>query len=164
VPQPFARLSSTLSRLDLSADDFTDLWLARFDLPVRVQDRPDNHYLILDPALTILVADDDYLRATRLTPAEVLGRPFFGVYPDSPANPDQTATRLRAVLARLLSGGPTGEMSRHRYDLRLPDGTFTARWWRVHNFPLADAGGRVRGVLHTARPDPAPFHAASGHE
>ncbi len=85
--------------------------------------------VVLDPSLElrVLAASDAYLRATRTSRENAIGRPFFEVFPKSEEEPRSTgAGSLRAALDRVLATGK-------------PDAL---------NTPVLSADGKVRYIIH----------------
>ena len=107
-------------------------------------------YLLLDETLTIQAANDAYLHATARDAEEIVGRFMFDAFPDNPADPTASGTRnLAASLNMVLRRNAAHAMPIQRYDVA-PTGSavFVPKTWSPTNSPIADARGRVAGVLH----------------
>lgn len=107
-------------------------------------------YLLLDDTLTIQAANDAYLHATARDAEEIVGRFMFDAFPDNPADPTASGTRnLAASLDMVLRRNSAHAMPIQRYDVA-PTGSavFVPKTWSPTNSPIADARGRVAGVLH----------------
>ncbi|SAK47596.1 histidine kinase [Caballeronia fortuita] len=109
-----------------------------------------------DADFTILDANDAYLRETVSARADLIGRPVFDAFPDSPADhsADQTtpaAGALRASLQRVIRLRRTDAMALQRYDVpdrANGDGTFIERYWSPINIPFVKADGSVSFIIH----------------
>jgi signal transduction histidine kinase/CheY-like chemotaxis protein len=101
------------------------------------------------PRFTILGASDRYLRATMRTRQELVGRGLFEAFPDNPedANADGVAN-LGASLARVVERREPDAMPIQKYDIALPDGTFTERFWSPVNTPVLGGEGELRYIIH----------------
>ena len=106
-------------------------------------------YLVLTPDLAIVAVSDAYLKATMTKRDEILGRKFFDVFPDNPADPTADgASNLRASLERVRRSGVTETMAIQRYDVRRPDGIFEERYWSPVNSPVFGVDRRLEYIIH----------------
>ncbi len=109
-------------------------------------------YLILTPTLHIVAVSNAYLRATKTSRDEILGRHLFQVFPDNPDDPEASGTRnLRTSLERVLADRVADAMAVQKYDIRKPEsegGGFEERYWSPVNTPVPDADGSVRYIIH----------------
>lgn len=105
-----------------------------------------------DADFTLVAASDAYLRATMTTREGILGRPFFEVFPDNPADPSATGVRnLRASLERALATRSADTMAVQKYDIRHPEdegGGFEERYWSPINTPVLSPEGQVLYLIH----------------
>ncbi len=100
------------------------------------------------PRYTMVAATEARLAATH-TSRDSLGRGLFEVFPDNPDDPGATGmSNLRASLDRVLASRRPDTMAVQKYDIRAPDGTFTAKYWSPKNLPVLSPQGEVRYVLH----------------
>ncbi len=105
--------------------------------------------LVLAPDLTIVAANAAYLAVAMATRAQLIGRPLFEVYPDTPDDPMADGLRnLRASLHQVLTSGVAHTMAPQRYDVRGPDGARVMKHWRPRNLPVMSAAGQVRSIVH----------------
>lgn len=105
-------------------------------------------FLILSPEFEIVGASDAYFAATMTTREALVGRGFFTVFPESPAEPRPTgAASLRASFGRVLETGATDEVGIQRYDLRRPDGAFEERYWNPSTSPVFGADGKIAFLI-----------------
>ncbi len=106
-------------------------------------------YLVLTPALDIAAASHLYLRATMTRSEHLVGRPLFEAFPDNPAEPAATGVaNLRSSLDRVLTTKRADTMPVQKYDIRRPDGTFEARFWRPLNTPVLGPDRTVLYIIH----------------
>ena len=111
-------------------------------------------YLVAAPDadFTLVAVSDAYLRATLTTREGILGRPFFEVFPDNPADPNATGVRnLRASLERAVATRAPDTMAVQKYDIRRPEaegGGFEERYWSPINTPVLSPEGKVLYLLH----------------
>jgi len=110
-------------------------------------------YVVLTPdRFEIVLVSNAYLRATKVTREEILGRNLFDVFPDDPS--DTAATGVRALstsLARVRDTGLPDVMAVQRYPIPRPaaeGGGFEVRYWSPINSPICDAGGRIIFIIH----------------
>lgn len=104
-------------------------------------------YLVLSLTLVIVGASDAYLAATMTSRGEIVGRPFFDVFPHNPAAADATGKQnLEASLQRVLaSGRPDSILQRH--DIRRPDGVFEERHWLATNTPILGRQEEIVSII-----------------
>lgn len=105
--------------------------------------------LLIDADLTIVDANDAYLRELRRDRQALVGRAVFDAFPDGPQplNGAALATSMRGVL----SSGRPDELPLLEYGVEpeVGSGTWTRRWWRVVNTPVRAPDGSVVGLLNT---------------
>lgn len=105
-------------------------------------------YLLLSPKLKILEVNRPFITTSQTRRNEILGCAMFDVFPDNPAAAESDGPLLlSASLGRVLDQGLPDDLPPMRYDLRDPDGSFQARWWKVVNIPVFDEG-RLVSILH----------------
>ncbi|WP_406729486.1 SpoIIE family protein phosphatase [Streptomyces sp. GD-15H] len=108
-------------------------------------------YLVLDPELVIVEANEAYLRATGRTREELLGRYFFDAHPENPADPDADGVHnLQASLQRVMRSKEPDTMAVQKYDIPVSGrpGVFREKWWSPVNTPVLGADGEVQWILH----------------
>lgn len=123
------------------------------DFHVLFESIPGSYLVILpDSAYTIVAVSDAYLRATKTTRQEILGRGIFDVFPDNPDDPHADGvSNLRASLQRVITGKTFDAMAIQKYDIRRPKsegGGFEERYWSPRNFPLLNEAGAVSQIIH----------------
>ncbi|SDQ13445.1 SpoIIE family protein phosphatase [Quadrisphaera sp. DSM 44207] len=107
-------------------------------------------FLVLDPGLVIVEANDAYCRATGRRREDLVGRPMFEAFPDNPEDPTADGVaNLRASLERARDTGEPHTMALQKYDIPDPaTGGFVERYWSPVNVPVLDAAGRTTLLLH----------------
>ena len=110
-------------------------------------------YLVLlpdAPRYTVVAVSDGYARATLTTREEILGRGFFDVLPDNPADPTGGGvTKLSASLERVLTERVPDVVE--MYAIRRPSESgreFDERWWSSRNSPVIGPRGDVAYIIH----------------
>jgi signal transduction histidine kinase len=109
--------------------------------------------LVLTPDFVMVAANDSFLKLTGGSEADLLGRPFFVVFPSNPNAPnapnEQGAEALRASLARVLATGERDTMALQRYDIEVSGrpGVFEERYWSTINVPVLGPDGEVELVV-----------------
>jgi PAS domain S-box-containing protein len=111
-------------------------------------------YLVLAPDLTIIGANEAYLRAVRRTADELVGRYVFDAFPEDARNPHTTdANELKASLLRAFNDGvPTATaFVRYAIPVATPAGTvFEERYWSAVHTPVLGADGKPYMVFQNA--------------
>jgi PAS domain S-box-containing protein len=99
----------------------------------------------------IAAASDRYLQATMTRRDEIVGRPFFEIFPSNPADPANTSReQLHAALDRVRGGGEGEVLPELKYDIRRPaheGGTFEERYWQTSVTPARNNKGEVEWIL-----------------
>ncbi len=109
-------------------------------------DGTDKRATLIDPGPGLLVIDvaGDLELAPGRSRLELVGRPLFEMFPDSPAH---TGAPGVAILCRAMrAAAETGLEQRiepYRHDLADGDGTFVERYWRGSCQPLKDSDERL---------------------
>ncbi|GAA4565701.1 PAS domain-containing sensor histidine kinase [Planotetraspora kaengkrachanensis] len=109
--------------------------------------------LVLTPDFVMVSANDSFLKLTGATEADLLGRPFFDVFPSSPKAPDdpneEGAEALRASLTRVLSTGQRDTMPLQCYGIEVAGrpGVFEERYWSTINVPVLGPDGEVEFLV-----------------
>jgi PAS domain S-box-containing protein len=109
-------------------------------------------YLVMSPDFTILSANAAYLKLTRRSSAELVGRYLFEAFPDNPHDPHANGVaNLRASLMRVLATGRPDRMPLQRYDVAAEagDSHYQIRYWKPSNTPVCDAAGAVTCIIHS---------------
>ena len=110
-----------------------------------------NLYLVLTPDFTIAAANDPFLRATRTSRKDIIGRKVFEVFPENPHDPAATAVRdLKASLQRVIQYRRPDALTVQKYDIPLPppETGFDERYWSTLNTPVLDEYGAVTWIIH----------------
>lgn len=109
-------------------------------------------YLVLDTALVILDASNQFLEASKTSRKQIVGRQVFEVFPDNPFWANASGVQnLRASLERVLQYRTTDVMALQRYDIRMSDADdaeFEEHWWSPINAPIFDRDGTLKYILH----------------
>ncbi|GAA4747216.1 hypothetical protein GCM10023328_31820 [Modestobacter marinus] len=126
---------------------------AAHDLPVpdfaRIFDEAPAPFLLLTPDLVIVHANRARLEATATTLEDTVGRHLFDVFPRNPADPAADGVaNLGASLAEARDTRRPVTMPIQKYDIPLPDGSWTERFWSPRNVPILDDDGEVVLLLH----------------
>ncbi|HEY0896368.1 MAG TPA: PAS domain S-box protein, partial [Sphingobacteriaceae bacterium] len=109
-------------------------------------------YLILkpDPA-GFLIADvsRSLLQTLGSTRDEVLGKPFFEVFPDNPADPgDRRRRSMRSILKAVRLQKRSVEMPLVRYDIySRTGGGYQVRYWNIKNTPVFNDEGVIDYII-----------------
>ncbi|MYZ47782.1 PAS domain-containing protein [Propylenella binzhouense] len=119
----------------------------RVDLAAIFRASP-NPYVILDPDLTIVGANDAYLRATMRKLPEIVGRNMFEAFPSDPAS--ESFRLLQGSFDRVRRNRSADHLPLIKYDIAGPDGRLEERYWSATHVPLFDAAGGLAHILqHT---------------
>ncbi|MFC7531952.1 ATP-binding protein [Actinoplanes sp. GCM10030250] len=106
-------------------------------------------FVVLDPELVIVEANDAYLAATMRARQELVGKPVFAAFPDNPDDPRASGVRMwNASLRRVLHDRVTDVMEIQRYDIPQPGGGFDVRYWAPVNAPVFGPDGTLCWIVH----------------
>ncbi len=113
-----------------------------------------NPYVVMLPDLTIVDANEAYLRMTGRRREDLVGRGMFDAFPGGPDHSeDESERQLRASFERVLKTRATDTLALIRYPIRhlTADGeVLEVRYWSATNTPLLDDDGDVKLILqHT---------------
>ena len=106
---------------------------------------------LLTPDLVYADANEDFLRNSRHSREDLIGRYLFDVFPDNPNDPAATGARnLEASLRRVLATGERDTMALQRYDVqsRHRPGEWEERYWSPINAPVLNGAGQVVLLVH----------------
>ncbi len=110
-------------------------------------------YLLIDPALVIIGANQAYLKATGRT-ADIIGQHIFEAFPADPADPESTnVAQVTAAIEQALQTRlpQTTAFLRYAIPRQTPAGTiFEERYWSAVHTPVLDANGKVAFVSQNA--------------
>lgn len=84
--------------------------------------------------------------------ADIIGQPFFDVYPDVSEKFQKTKqSELHESIDRVVRTGKPETLETFRYDI--PDGKngFLVKFWKPTHYPLLDTNGKVAAVLQTSQ-------------
>jgi diguanylate cyclase (GGDEF)-like protein/PAS domain S-box-containing protein len=123
-----------------------ELMSQRIDFKALVEASP-YPYVWLAPDLTIIGANEAFLRVAGRTRAELVGRHAFDAFPADPNDPQAASAReLRASMARAIKTGKPDTVALLRYPIprSTPHGAlFDERYWSIVNTPVLDDQGAV---------------------
>ncbi|MGZ5202563.1 MAG: ATP-binding protein [Telluria sp.] len=111
-------------------------------------------YIVLDPQLIIVEANDAYLRAIGAGASDVIGRHVLEAFPTNPDDPASTdAAELTASIEQAISTRRPHAVPLLRYAMRKKSGDatgFEKRCWSVLHTPVFDERGEVACVTQNA--------------
>lgn len=107
--------------------------------------------LVMDKALTILDANDAYLKASGRTRKELLGRGHFDAFPENPAAPSSTNLKqVKSSMERAIATGKPDTTPILRYAIPVAGGegaAFQDRYWNAVHTPVFGDDGEVALVV-----------------
>lgn len=102
-------------------------------------------YILLDPDLRMVWANNAYLEATGRTRESIIGRLLTEEFP---APPDSISDEmLRGSFRRVLATGKADHLPLIPYPIQAPDGQFVERYWSATHTPIPDKDGRIEYIL-----------------
>ena len=108
-------------------------------------------YLLLSSELTIISANEAYLRTTGRKAEDLLGRKVFEALPPDPNDP-ASSEKFRASFARAFATGKPDTIPLVRYPIPDPTPGVTElieRYWNVVHTPILDTHGKVSCLMQT---------------
>ncbi|MCQ4308013.1 PAS domain-containing protein [Pseudomonas stutzeri] len=113
-----------------------------------------NAYLLLDRELTILDANEAYLKLTGRQLEDIVGRRIHDAFAADPQAPETThVEELLESFARVLRTGAVDTLPIIRYSIAVSadnDASYEDRYWSATHSPLLDEQGEVTAILqHT---------------
>lgn len=106
-------------------------------------------FMVLDPAFSIVAANDAYLQASMRKREDITGKNVFEVFPDSPEDKNATGvTTLKKSLEFVLQNKMQHTMQVQRYDIQRPNGSFEERSWMPYNKPVLNSSNEVVYIIH----------------
>jgi PAS domain S-box-containing protein len=104
-----------------------------------------------DPTFTILAVSDGFVKASKKSRGDLIGRSLMKAFPDNPEDPLATGeTHLRESLERVLRTREPDTMPVQRYDVERPaeeGGGFEERHWTPVNFPVFAPNGELDCIV-----------------
>lgn len=114
-------------------------------------DAAPHGYLVLDPDLTIIDVNRQYLDLTGTLRGDLLGVHLFDAFPDNPGDRTADGVRnLRLSLETVLATRQPHAMAVQKYDIPLrghAGSGFQERYWKPLNAPVLRAG-RIVALIH----------------
>lgn len=109
--------------------------------------------LVLDTELTILDANDAYLKVVGRPAQELLGRCHFDAFPENPADPASTtnAKQVKSSMERAIASGKPDITPVLRYAIPVAGSNsaeFVDRYWNAVHTPVVGTNGEVAVVVH----------------
>ena len=107
--------------------------------------------LALSPDFKIIAVSDAYLKATKTSRDEIVGRNLFDVFPVNPDDPGATGlANLRASLNRVIQKRAADAIAIQKYDIRRPEsegGGFEERYWSTQNSPVFNSEKELEYII-----------------
>ena len=106
-------------------------------------------FLVMDPDLVILEANEAYLDLLGRRREDIVGLPVFQAFPPTPDSLDEEGRNpVEVSFERARDTGKVDPMPIAKYDVLDPvTGTFDERYWSLISAPVADASGRTVMIL-----------------
>lgn len=105
-------------------------------------------FLILKTDLTIIFASDLFLKLTRTTNQQLLGKYVFDAFPDNAANESRGAKIFKHSLQRVIETHKVDSLGVIHYEIWNPDlKKFEERYWSIINSPIVK-DGKVTHIIH----------------
>jgi PAS domain S-box-containing protein len=121
---------------------------------------------LLDTDFRFVDANEAYQHLSGRRLPELLGRPIFEVFPDSPqrAHSANGVSALGSSLHQVLATRERDSLPLQRYDVERHDrpGTYEERYWSTINTPVLDDAGEVVLIAHRVE-EVTTFMRARGH-
>jgi signal transduction histidine kinase len=109
-------------------------------------------YYVLQPDFTIAAVSDVFLRSTMTTRELLIGKHLFDIFPENPAEMEARGeASMRASLQYVLGHKAAHTMAVLKYDIRMPNGNYEARYWSPLNQPVLDADKNVVYIIHQVK-------------
>lgn len=102
-------------------------------------------YVLLDPDLRMIWANDAYLETTGRSRDSVIGRLMTEEFP-APAG-SKSDQMLCGSFRRVLATGQADHLPLIPYPIKAADGCVVERYWSATHTPILDAEGRVEFIL-----------------
>lgn len=114
----------------------------------RVLAHSPNPYVILDPSLTILWANNAYLAVTGRKLGEIEGKGMFEAFPSE----GESHRQLKSSFERVLATGEPDEIAHIPYQIPNAEGGYDTHVWSATHVPFLDGEGAVEYILqHTVQ-------------
>ncbi|MDB5622722.1 MAG: hypothetical protein JWR39_1285, partial [Devosia sp.] len=111
-------------------------------------DAAPNPYVVFDLELTIVGANDAYLRVTGRSREEITGKPLFEAFPSDPLS--LGGRMLRASLDKVLADGQPDHLALIPYSVNRQGEAPETRFWSATHTPIMGEDGRMAFILqHT---------------
>ncbi|OGL21828.1 hypothetical protein A2707_00545 [Candidatus Saccharibacteria bacterium RIFCSPHIGHO2_01_FULL_45_15] len=102
---------------------------------------PGRHIIVDvdDPVFTLIDENEAHARVALTTRENVVGKPFFDVFPDTSEKFKKTGVSdITESFNRVIATGKPDTMDVLKYDIKNSHGDFVERFWQVTHYPLLD--------------------------
>lgn len=107
--------------------------------------------VVMDTKFTILDASDAYLKETKTTREDIVGRDIFHVFPDNPNDiAGNGESEIRASFNRVLKNKTVDTLEVVKYHIPKPEsegGGFVVKYWRPCHSPVLDEFNNVKYIV-----------------
>ena len=108
-------------------------------------------YLVMDTELTVIDANDAYLRSTGAKAEAIVGKYVFDAFPENPDDPESTnIAEVRGSLQKAIATGLPDTTAFLRYSVPKTRGEnpdFVEKYWSTTSTPIVDKNGRTTLVV-----------------
>lgn len=108
-------------------------------------------YLVMDTELTVIDANDAYLRSTGAKAEAIIGKYVFDAFPENPDDPDSTSVAdVRNSLQKAIATGLPDTTAFLRYSVPKTRGEnpdFVEKYWSTTSTPIVDKEGKITVVV-----------------
>lgn len=114
------------------------------------QELPERYLVIKadDPVFTLVEENQAHSEIAMVKKSDIIGRPFFDVFPDTSPKFEHTGVSdLAESLRSVVRTGKPDTMEALRYDIKDEKGELQERYWQATHYPLFDTYGKVAFIF-----------------
>lgn len=111
---------------------------------------PGQHIVIGvdDPTFTLLDENEAHSKVAMTNRTDIIGRPFFDVFPDTSESFKKTGeSDIARSFRRVISTAQPDSLETLKYDIKNKQGKYVERFWQATHYPLLDDSGDVIAIF-----------------
>jgi PAS domain S-box-containing protein len=118
---------------------------------IKIFEQSSGLVLVIDTSFIIVAASDDFIKKTKTTRENIIGRHIFDVFPfNTEDKTNNGESKIRTSFNRVIKNKTADTLPIVRYDIPKPEsegGGFEAKYWKIVNSPILDTNNNVKYII-----------------
>lgn len=118
---------------------------------IKIFEQSSGLVLVIDTSFIIVAASDDFIKKTKTTRENIIGRHIFDVFPfNTEDKTNNGESKIRTSFNRVIKNKTADTLPIVRYDIPKPEsegGGFEPKYWKIVNSPILDTNNNLKYII-----------------